>query len=412
MIAAMIQADPNHAAAPSSAPEAISPGEDLLVTLEGDRVRDRLVAAIALASGGGLFLALPFALRAGAEFFMPLTAALVIAITLVPFLEWLERRRVPSALAALTTVGAFLAIANTALVLIIVPASEWIAALPSRISRIRSNIEPLLELFSQAQRFVDEMVRSFATGRPIGGRAPAGAAVQNIETPGSLLQLIATSAPSMVVSIFFALLMIYFVLAGWTRFRKATISGRGNFGGALVIARVIQNVVDATSRYVLTIAFINAGLGLVVTLALMMIGMPSAVMWGGIVALLNFVPYFGPILAALLLGLGGLMTFDTVFMALLPAMVMTGLHFIEANIVTPLVLGGRLKMNPLVILVSLSFWGWVWGTLGALLAVPLAIIIRTVVDAAGKPDIAGFLFESGTLVRAAHVSVDPVSKQS
>lgn len=410
----MAEADakPLNPAETGAPPDAIAPGDDLLVTVEGDRSRDRLIAAIALASGGGFFLAMPFALRAGAEFFMPLTAALVIAITLVPLLEWLERHRLPSALAALTALATFLAIANTALVLIVVPASEWIAALPSRISRIRSNIEPLIDLFSQAQRFVDELVRSMATGRPIGGRAPAGAPVETIETPGSLLQLIASSAPSMVVSIFFALLIIYFVLAGWTRFRRATITGRESFGGALAIARVIQNVVDATSRYVLTISFINAGLGVVVALALAAIGMPSPVMWGGIVALLNFVPYFGPILAALLLGLGGLMTFDTVLMALLPALIMTGLHFVEANILTPLVLGGRLKMNPLIILVSLSFWGWVWGTIGALLAVPLAIIIRTIVDAAGKPDIAGFLFESGTLVRAAHVSVDPATKES
>jgi predicted PurR-regulated permease PerM len=381
--------------------------DDFLIAVEGDRSRDRLVAAIALATGGGFFLALPFALRAGAEFFMPLTAALVIAITLVPMLEWLERHRFPPALAALTALAGFLTMANIALVLIIVPASEWIAALPSRISRIRSNIEPLIELFTQAQRFVDELIRSLATGRPIGAKVPAGVAVQNVETPGSLLQLIASSAPSMVVSIFFALLIIYFVLAGWTRLRRASIVGRENFGGAVAIARVIQNVVDATSRYVLTISYINVLLGLVVALALAVIGMPSPVMWGGIVALLNFVPYFGPILAALLLGLGGLMTFDTVFMALLPAIIMTGAHFIEANIITPLVLGGRLKMNPLVILVSLSFWGWVWGTIGALLAVPLAIIIRTIIDAAGKPDIAGFLFESGTLVRAAHVVQEP-----
>jgi predicted PurR-regulated permease PerM len=167
-------------------------------------------------------------------------------------------------------------------------------------------------------------------------------------------------------------------------------------------ARVIQNVVDSTSAYLGTITLINVTLGLLVAVALWLIGMPSPLMWGGIVALLNYVPYIGPILAAILLALGGLMTFSDVWMALLPAAIQIALHVVEANAVTPAILGKRLTINPLLILLSLSFWGWVWGTPGALLAVPLLIIIQTVMSAAGKPDIAGFLFEEGTLVSGGH----------
>src|SRR3546814_10904091 len=91
---------------------------------------------------------------------------------------------------------------------------------------------------------------------------------------------------------------------------------------------------------------------------------------------------------------------DLVWLALLPALIQVSFHLVEANAITPLVLGRRLTMNPLLILVSLSFWGWVWGTPGALLAVPLLIILQTVIAAAGKPDIAGFLFEHGTLMHS------------
>src|SRR3546814_1348439 len=107
--------------------------------------------------------------------------------------------------------------------------------------------------------------------------------------------------------------------------------------------------------------------------------------------------YLGPIVAAVLLGLGGLMTFDAVGLALLPALIFIGVHLVEANLITPLVLGKRLTINPLLILVSLSFWGWVWGTPGALLAVPLLLILQTVLASPGTPDLAGFLFEHGTL---------------
>jgi len=362
---------------------------------EINRRRDRLLASIALTTGIGLILALPFALREGAEFFLPLTAALVIAIALVPFLEWMERRGVPSTLAALTALIAFLVVANTALVLIVVPAADWFRLLPERLPQIQNNLAPLIDFYSQLQRFVDETVQMLATG-PV-----AAAQTAAVDAPRSLLQFAATSAPAAIIQMVFALLIIYFFLAGWTRLRRRTINSRGSFDGAMAVARVIQNVVDATSAYVLTIATINLCLGLAVALALWLIGMPSPLMWGGIVALLNFVPYFGPMLAAALLALGGLMVFDDVWKALLPAALQVGFHLVEANVITPTILGRRLTMNPLLILVSLTFWGWVWGTPGALLGVPLLIIIQTVVSAAGTPDIAGFLFERGTL------TVDP-----
>src|SRR3546814_10285989 len=114
--------------------------------------------------------------------------------------------------------------------------------------------------------------------------------------------------------------------------------------------------------------------------------MPSPFMWGGIVSICNFVPYLGPIVAAVLLGLGGLMTFDAVGLALLPALIFIGVHLVEANLITPLVLGKRLTINPLLILVSLSFWGWVWGTPGALLAVPLLLILQTVLASTGRSE--------------------------
>ncbi|WP_176596048.1 MULTISPECIES: AI-2E family transporter [Sphingobium] len=361
---------------------------------EINRRRDRLLASIALTTGIGLVLAMPFALREGAEFFLPLTAALVVAIALVPFLEWMERRGVPSPLAALTAVIAFLLVANTALVLIVVPAADWFRLLPERLPKIQNNLAPLIDFYSQLQRFVDETVQMLATG-PV-----AAAQTAAVDAPRSLLQFAATSAPSAIIQMVFALLIIYFFLAGWTKLRRRTINSRESFDGAMAVARVIQNVVDATSAYVLTIATINLCLGLAVAFALWLIGMPSPLMWGGIVALLNFVPYFGPMLVAVLLALGGLMVFDDVWKALLPAALQIGFHLVEANFVTPTILGRRLTMNPLLILVSLAFWGWVWGTPGALLGVPLLIIIQTVVSAAGTPDIAGFLFERGTLTVA------------
>lgn len=379
----------------ASAPPAESVTRPVVESTEVALRRDRLLAALTLIAGVALVLGLPFALRGGSSFFLPLTAAIVIAIALVPPLEWLQRHRIPAPIAALVCVLGFLVVANVALASIVVPAIDWFRLLPQRIDRIQSNLAPLLDLYSSLNRFLNETIQQFAQGSRV--REAQTAAV---EPPGSIVEVLATSAPSALIEMFFALLVIYFFLAGWTRLRQRTITNRASFGGAMATARVIQDVVDDTSRYLGTITFINLGLGAIVAWGLWMIGMPTPLMWGGIVALLNFVPYLGPILAALLLALGGLMTFADIWWAVAPAALMVGAHLVEANVITPLIVGRRLTINPIMILVSLSFWGWVWGAPGALLAVPLLIIIQTIVRAAGTPDIAGFLFEHGTLTGA------------
>jgi len=368
-----------------------SDDQDDPVVLEGDSAkRDRLLASLNLIGGIGLLIAFPFALRAGAEFFLPVTAALVIAIALVPMLEWFERRGVPSKIASALCVVVFLLIAIFALGSIVLPAIDWVARVPERIGKVRDALEPVLDLYNTFERFIDRTVSQIAVAEE------AGRTVR-LETPNSMLGLLTASAPHAMIQLFFALLVIFFFLSGWTAMRKQTIVSRGSFEGALTTARVIQQVVDATSTYLGTITVINVTLGALTAVILWQLGMDSPLMWGGIVAVLNYIPYLGPIASALLLFFGGLMTFPDAWSAMLPPAIFVGLHMIEANLITPMIVGKRLTINPLAILIALSFWSWVWGTTGALLAVPLLIIMKTVFSAAGTPDIAGFLFEHGTL---------------
>jgi predicted PurR-regulated permease PerM len=383
--------------APTSVPSSASPSPPGLepgAYTDGSNAayhRDRLLASLTLIMGVGLAIALPFALRAGAEFFLPVTAALVIAVALVPLLEWLERRRVPSGLSAFLCLIVFLGIANVAVAAIVVPASNWVALLPDRIGRIRTTVRPLVEVYSSLNKSINEMANSIALSKA------AHAHTVTLEAPSSLLSLLTSSAPFALIQFLFAMLVIFFFLAGWSRMRRQTITRRSSFGSAMALARVIQEVVDATSSYIATITLINLCLGGIVAAGVAYVGLPTPLMWGGLVALLNYVPYLGPIAAIVLLGLGGLMTFADPWSAAVPAVIFICLHLVEANVITPMIVGRKLTLSPLLILVALSFWGWVWGTTGAVLAVPLLIIFRTVLDAAGRPDIAGFLFEYGTL---------------
>ncbi len=362
--------------------------------------RDRLLAWLALTAGGGIILAFPFALRAGSEFFLPVTTALVIAVALVPLLEWLERRGLPSPLAGLLCVLLFLGLANAAIASVIVPATEWFARLPSRIRLIRKNLSPLIDIYASFERFVDETMGSLLRNTAARGRTVT------VEQPNSLFDYVASSAPHLLIQMVFATLVVYFFLSGWTRMRRRTITSRGSFSSAMTTARVIQEMVDRTSAYLATITAVNIGMGVLVSLMLWFVEMPSPIMWGGLVAILNYVPYFGPIVGAALLAIGGLMTFSDLGYALVPALLFVAVHLVEANVLTPMLVGRRLTINPLLILVALSFWSWVWGTAGALLAVPLLIILKTILDAAGWPDIAGFLFAEGTFTNV-HEEEDP-----
>jgi predicted PurR-regulated permease PerM len=379
-------------------------GEARLIAETITAKRDRLLASLTLVAAVGLIVALPFALRAGAEFFMPVTAALVVAIALVPMLEWFERRGVPSRPAAALCLIIFLVMAVFAIGSIVIPATDWVAQVPTKITKVRSALEPVLDLYKNLDRFMEKITAQIAVTQE---RTRA----VRIESPNSVMGLLTTSAPHLLIQLFFALLVIFFFLAGWTTMRKRTIVSRGSFEGALTTARVIQQVVDATSTYLGTITLINLGLGTLTALILWRLGMPSPIMWGGIVAVANYIPYLGPIASALLLFLGGLMIFPDVWGALLPPAAFISLHLVEANFFTPMVVGHRLTISPLSILISLSFWSWIWGTTGALLAVPLLIIIKTVFAAAGTPDIAGFLFEHGTLTHAGEPDEEEVEER-
>jgi predicted PurR-regulated permease PerM len=367
--------------------------------------RDRLLASLTLIAGLGLIVGLPFALREGAEFFMPVTAALVVAVALVPLLEWFERRGVPSRLAAGLCMIIFLVAAFFAIGSIVVPATDWIALIPHRIGKVRAALQPVLDIYQNLDRFIARIANQIQVNQASHARTV------RIEESNSVAGLLATSAPHLLIQLFFALLVIFFFLAGWTAMRKRTIVSRGSFEGALTTARVIQQVVDATSTYLGTITLINIGLGALTAGVLWLLGMPSPIMWGGIVAVLNYIPYLGPIASAALLFFGGLMTFPDVWGALLPPAAFISFHLIEANLFTPMVVGHRLTVSPLSILISLSFWAWVWGTTGALLAVPLLIIMKTIFSAAGTPDIAGFLFEHGTLTHVGEPDEEEVEER-
>jgi predicted PurR-regulated permease PerM len=146
---------------------------------------------------------------------------------------------------------------------------------------------------------------------------------------------------------------------------------------ATQISREIQ---QSVSRYLFFVGTVNVAFGALVGLSLHLLGLPNAAMWGGVAACLNFIPYFGPIVGMLAVTMAGLLAFDTLGRGLLPAGAYLLLHLLEADLITPFLLGRRCALNPVVIFVSLMFFVWLWGVPGALLAVPLLVTTKAVCD--------------------------------
>jgi predicted PurR-regulated permease PerM len=174
--------------------------------------------------------------------------------------------------------------------------------------------------------------------------------------------------------------------------RRKLLLDRQHFGATLKAARVMRDVQDRVGSYILTVGLINLTIGLVVTFGAWLLGMAYPVMWGGLAALLNFLPYVGPLAMIALLTLFGLGTAETPLVGLIPAAAYLGLHTVESNVVTPAILGARFTMNPVMILFALSYFSWIWGMTGALLSVPLLLTITALVEHLGRPNVIGFIF--------------------
>jgi predicted PurR-regulated permease PerM len=172
------------------------------------------------------------------------------------------------------------------------------------------------------------------------------------------------------------LILLYFMLASEYQLLFRTVEA---IPGRRKRARVLAGVRQAQreiGRYLATAGLINSGLGLATGLVLMQFGLPNPLLWGTLVALLNFVPYIGPMAVATMLLLAGILTFGVAGQMLGPAAAFLVLHAIESNIVTPLVVGRRLRLSAMAVFLSVLLWGWIWGIAGAFIAVPMLLAIR------------------------------------
>jgi len=342
----------------------------------------RLISALVVLMAVGLFLALPFVLSIGSVVFLPLVTAIILTIVLSPLADRLAQIGLPNFLASFAALLVFLGIVALALTAVLRPALSLFVEVPAMIDRIGAHFSELQGSLAWLSRLNAQVARIVGSGEG-----------QQVVLAGpTMLEQLAFATPTVVLEVLLTFLMAFFMIEARVRMRRRLLLERQHFGASLKAARVMREVQDRVAAYILTVALINLGVGVIVTLAAWALGMPSPVMWGGLAALLNFLPYVGPLAIVVLLTLFGLGTADAPLVGLIPAAAYLGLHAVESNLVTPAILGARFTMNPVLILLALSYFSWIWGVTGALLSVPILLTITALIDHLGRPNFVGFIF--------------------
>ncbi|PKB14761.1 putative PurR-regulated permease PerM [Novosphingobium kunmingense] len=342
----------------------------------------RMLSAIMLLLAVGVLLALPFVLMIGSVVFLPLTAALILSILVSPLADQLSRLSLPNALASFLALVLALGLFGVLLSAIMQPMVETFDQLPSmtqkvtqRLSQLRGNLGWLNDISATLDR--------------LGGHNKAREVV--LAGPNVVEQFV-FATPAVVIEVLVTVLMSFFMIESRVRMRERLLHDRIHGYAGLKAARVLREVQDLVASYMATVGLINLGVGAIVTLGAAALGLDAPLMWGALAAMLNFLPYLGPLVMMVLLALFGLGNADTVFEGLVPALLYLGLHAVEANLVTPAVLGRRFTLNPVMILAAISFFYWIWGVTGALLAMPMLLVLTALFHHVGQPNLIGFIF--------------------
>ena len=342
----------------------------------------RLISALVVLLATGLFLALPFVLSIGSVVFLPLVTAIMLTIVLSPMADRLALFGLPNFLASFLALLVFLSILALGLTAVLRPAVSLFEGAPAMIERVGEHFSHLQGSLAWVSRLNAQIARIIGSEQ----------GEQVVLAGPTMLEQLAFATPSVVLEVLLTFLMAFFMIEARVRMRRRLLLDRQHFGASLKAARVMRDVQDRVASYILTVGLINLGVGLIVAVGAWALGLGAPIMWGGLAALLNFIPYIGPLCMIGLLTLFGLGTADTPLVGLVPAAAYLGLHAVESNLVTPTILGARFTTNPVLILLALSYFSWIWGVPGALLSVPILLSLTALVDHLGRPNLIGFLF--------------------
>jgi len=326
-----------------------------------------------IALTGIFILAVMYTFYFARALFIPLFFALLFNLMLSPAVDMLRKVHMPPAFGAAIVLSLLIAIFTLSFYVYYQPASEWMGRAPTTLKQIERKLrfikEPV-EKVSEATKSVEKITEMNAK--------ESEKSVHVKEPP--LLNTLFYQTYELVFGLATTVILLYFLLASGDLFVRKVINVLPTLKNKKQAVEIMRHINRDISTYLYTITLINICLGIVIGFAMHLLGMPNPFLWGVMAGVVNFIPYLGQAAGITVITFVALTTFDNVTHAILCPVVYFAIISLEGNFLTPMILGKRLMLNPVVIFLAIIFWGWIWGIPGALIAVPVVVIVKIICD--------------------------------
>jgi predicted PurR-regulated permease PerM len=302
------------------------------------------------------------------DILVPLVLGTLLALLLSPLVKLLERIHVPRAVGSLAMVLLIIGGIGAGISGLAGPAREWVARAPRTLQSMEQRLRDLRAPITQAReatRKLEELAQP-----------PSAAKTLVKDDHAGLLGSVLAATPHALGQVAVVLLLVYFFLSAGDTFLRRVVEISPEMSDKRVVVGIARGIQQEMSRYLLTVSMINLGVALATALAMALLGVPNAILWGALAGALNFAPYVGPTLTLVILMLVGLATFPSLELALAVPGSFFAIALVEGQLISPIVIGRRLAINPVIVFVWLLLWGALWGVVGVLLAGPLLACFR------------------------------------
>lgn len=300
---------------------------------------------------------------------IPVVLAALLSLILSPAVRGLKRRlHLPAPWGAALVVGVLVAAMGYGVASLTLPAKAWIDKAPGVLRQVEIKLRDI-------SASVEEVSRITEKAEQITGQAGAGGNKVAVAQP-SLFSRTLTATPTFLVSVISTLILVYLLLAYGGALMRQFVRMLPSVAGKRAAIRVARSFQREITRYLVVVTAMSMGLGVVSGLALYWLGMPNPVLWGVMVAVLNYVPYLGAALCLIILTPVAILSIEPLGQALLVPAVFLLLNIVEGELLTAIVVGKYFTLNPVVVFLGILFWGWLWGIVGALIAVPILVSFR------------------------------------
>ncbi len=330
-------------------------------------------------------LAVLTVMYAASEIIIPFVLAAVLNLLLSPAKRFLcGKLHFPAALASVLLILALFSVVGGIGAAISLPATSWISRAPEALPKLQEKLGPLRGPIQYVQKGFDQLSHVIQQETaPQGGLAPTGQQTVTVQQPsglGGVGLTVLNSTRAFLGQLFTILVILFFLLWAGDTLLRSLVEIMPRFGQKRRVVEIGDDVERSISGYLATITMMNAAVGVANGVSAWACGLPDPLLWGTLAFLLNYVPILGPFCGVVIFFVIGLFTYSVIWWAFLPAGIYLLVHVLEGETITPMLIATRFTLNPVLVILSLFFWDWMWGVIGALLAVPLLAICKILCD--------------------------------